>query len=425
VQGARFSFLSFCMTSEVTISLSEGASPRSTVLISSDHLMTTSIATMNEGNKLEAPDDKLASSANYPSDDVDDSSPKTATASGHSSSAEKKEDRTTPLPNTGYFAPQAYASQLTPQIGSGYYVNYASQQQVTPEPPSPAISAVVYDAVGSFFHQPTMMPHASSFGPPTPLSPPRATAAIVMTTGGIPPPSPLFPRTTNTEARQIAPPSPGLAYMSPPLSSSMYHTYQMANSTQNPSATSPEENGWERYVQRSSIFPIVSSSYQLLSLGTKITVHSKVRRIHKVYPCMVCLLLVREGLTVLKKCCLPRRWITTLQEIPRILPTTAVQQVQRHKPGVMLQRVRPLNCSMQARLVHPCCPDPQALHYPMSLVACGPWDLMGLRTFPHRLQVLLFKLRLPTKDRMELTYSFSTFLIISQMWICFILMAIY
>jgi hypothetical protein len=209
--------------------------------------MTSNIVTMNEGNKLDSPDSKLsAGSEDFAHGDVDDPSSKVAAVS-NSSSAEKKEERTTPLPNTGYFAPQAYGSQLTPQIGSGYYMNYANQQ-VTPEPPSPAISAVVYDAVGSFFHQPAMIPHASSFGPPTPLSPPRATAAIVMTTGGIPPPSPLFPRTTNSEVRHIAPASPNLAYMSPQLGSSMYHTYQMATATHTQTASSTEENGWDRYV---------------------------------------------------------------------------------------------------------------------------------------------------------------------------------
>jgi hypothetical protein len=95
------------------------------------------------------------------------------------------------------FHHQAYLPHLTPQRGGGYYL-YGSQ--VTPEPPSPATPG--YD-VNSFFHQQAAMLSSNPFGsaaagqygqiPPPPLSP-------NLSSGFIPPPSPLFPRPSTTAA---------------------------------------------------------------------------------------------------------------------------------------------------------------------------------------------------------------------------------
>lgn len=94
------------------------------------------------------------------------------------------------------FHHQAYLPHLTPQRGGGYYL-YGSQ--VTPEPPSPVTPG--YD-VNSFFHQQAAMFSSNAFGsaaaagqygqiPPPPLSP-------NLSSGFIPPPSPLFPRPSTT-----------------------------------------------------------------------------------------------------------------------------------------------------------------------------------------------------------------------------------
>jgi hypothetical protein len=108
---------------------------------------------------------------------------------------------------------------LTPQ--QTYHIGY--QSQVTPEPPSPA-GPTVYEAVGSFFHQPTAFPiqgtqYVSNHTAlqQTPGSPSQSNSVT-----GIPPPSPLFPRVSGqvstslldtANPQRVAPLSPGPPYL--------------------------------------------------------------------------------------------------------------------------------------------------------------------------------------------------------------------
>jgi hypothetical protein len=192
--------------------------------------------------------------------------------------------------------PQGYPSHLTPQ--QGYYMAY--QSQVTPEPPSPAgYGPGVYD-VGSFFQQPAGFQNslypggAHQQGQHPPGSPSQSNSV-----SGIPPASPLFPRTTSQATAGLldqhrmldhshgAPPSPAPSYLASPqlgpsaagaaaMYQNMYAVHGSANSN------SPDEYpGWtdSRYVVVttggcflvSCFFPVTHfrRNYPLFSEATK------------------------------------------------------------------------------------------------------------------------------------------------------------
>jgi len=260
-------------------------SPRSTVISSSIHRMTTSGGQTEDGAASDlkptqpSPGDgegssgakNAAGSAGAPADN--------SKASPEAKEGGNKDDKAmegglSPTPHSQYL--QGYPAHLTPQPGQGYYNVGYQQSQVTPEPPSPAgPGPTVYD-MGSFFQQPAAFaPHNSPFVPQTPLSP-RRTAAMA---AGIPPASPLFPRVnsgagglpgtagTGIEHRLMdghrgigAPPSPSVPYLSPPLGpNSMYQSYH-ANGIGS-HADSPEDiTGWgDRYVvTQLNLFHVVS-----------------------------------------------------------------------------------------------------------------------------------------------------------------------
>uniref|UniRef100_A0A7S1VM38 RRM domain-containing protein n=1 Tax=Grammatophora oceanica TaxID=210454 RepID=A0A7S1VM38_9STRA len=93
---------------------------------------------------------------------------------------------------------------LTPQ--PGYYM-YGANHHVTPEPPSPAAS-VSYDPL-SFLQQQAAL---QSFSPAFPQAPPLSPSGRSGLAGGLPPPSPLFPRVAanSGDDRPVIPMSPQL-----------------------------------------------------------------------------------------------------------------------------------------------------------------------------------------------------------------------
>jgi hypothetical protein len=148
---------------------------------------------------------------------------------------EPKESKEPESPNPTH----AYSQfTLQPQMG---YSPGAYPSQVTPASPSPAGGAVLADGYGSFFRPPAagaFMPHSNAFGGhPSPLSPPRPTAATAAMPRGVPPNSPLFPRLNGPPSalhpvpgsldgsHGLQPPSPTLAYSA---MGGMYPSYASA-----------------------------------------------------------------------------------------------------------------------------------------------------------------------------------------------------
>jgi hypothetical protein len=241
--------------------------------------MTPNLANMNDNTSATANEGDLKSSPNSAGGNVvrpADSSEDLHQQGSKGSSPEKRNNEE-PLSPTPQLASANYShgqhhqvSNLTPQqpragayMVSGYHHHH---QQMTPEPPSPGGPVVLQnDAynVGSFFQQQAgaFVPHTSPFGAtqPSPLSPPRPAAAVVMgAMGVIPPASPLFPRLSSggsnvggalnpadsglsSSRGGVAPPSPSLHYSMQPLGATMYQTYGSNQVVSSQSINSPDD----------------------------------------------------------------------------------------------------------------------------------------------------------------------------------------
>jgi hypothetical protein len=257
-------------------SIESDPSPRSTVILTSGH-MTSTINSMNESNMASDVADSELKKMSTTAKDVPKHSNSSSNPNPASPSLDGKESRTSstkdelkiskekvvedapPTPNA-YEYPMAhvhgYPPTLTPQGASaGYHYLSYNPQHMTPEPPSPAGPHSLSDiySAASFFHQPgafgSALPHHNSFGMPglampnnsnnsnanPALSPTRGVMpTVAVSMGNIPPPSPLFPRSTSgalegtQRGTNVAPPSPTIPYIMSPgatSSASMYQTY--------------------------------------------------------------------------------------------------------------------------------------------------------------------------------------------------------
>jgi hypothetical protein len=239
---------------------------------SSSRGMTTNVTVMNDGNEVgsvvEVEEKKMVTPTT--SKDAADSSAFRGTNEGGKSKGSPSK-ASAPIEDDEEASPQsqdpseahlaAGYPHLLPQPGSNaaYYLGYNPA-----EPPSPStagMATISYDAA-AFFQQPgafaplTRAAAAAANAAGSPMSPPRTLATMTV----VPPASPLFPRATSSATRlaagdrhpvgiAAAPPSPGLAYVSPALGGYHQQAYSVVPTVGGSHSGDSPDGAWgERYV---------------------------------------------------------------------------------------------------------------------------------------------------------------------------------